>query len=158
MKRRRCINGTKCHGKLRCFVSRPFFCLVWSRGTTLRSSSCADNCGGQNKNRTVISYCAWTVIRGLHQGITLSFIVAGHQCLIDGHFGLVKRRDRRSDIGSLTQPASPVEASAATNVAHIVNGDAVWREWDAFFKGLFGTVPQIQKQQHFRFSADSPAS
>ena len=38
----------------------------------------ADNCGGQNKNNTMVGYLLWRVLTGLHEYITLSFMVAGH--------------------------------------------------------------------------------
>ena len=54
-----------------------------------------DNCSGQNKNKTVIAYCALGVMRGLHKVLTLSFMVAGNRaCLMDGHFGLLKQKYR----------------------------------------------------------------
>ena len=38
----------------------------------------ADNCRGQNKNRTVIGYLAWRTIVGLHDKIELNFMRVGH--------------------------------------------------------------------------------
>ena len=37
----------------------------------------ADNCGGQN-NSIMLGYLLWRVLIGLHENITLSFMVAGH--------------------------------------------------------------------------------
>ena len=37
----------------------------------------ADNCGGQNKNKTVLAYLAWRCIVGLHRQITFSFMITG---------------------------------------------------------------------------------
>eukprot|EP00117_Sycon_ciliatum_P015516 scpid43064/ scgid15324/ len=55
----------------------------------------ADNCAGQNKNRTVMAYLAWRCITGLHQRISLSFMITGHtRCLVDGLFGLLKQKYR----------------------------------------------------------------
>ena len=52
----------------------------------------ADNCSGQNKNRSVIGYLAWRCMVGLHEEIQLSFMIAGHtRCLVDGCFGLIKQ-------------------------------------------------------------------
>ena len=42
----------------------------------------------------VIGYLAWQTITGKHQEITLSFMRVGHtctRCLVDGHFGLIKK-------------------------------------------------------------------
>ena len=38
----------------------------------------ADNCAGQNKNNTFLQYCAWRVLSGLHQSVTMSFMLVGH--------------------------------------------------------------------------------
>ena len=74
-------------------------------------------------------------------------MVAGHtRCLVEGPFGLVKCKYRRSDVGSMPQLESAVDASAATNKAHLVNGSEMWREWDNFFNQFFHSVPQIQKK------------
>ena len=52
----------------------------------------ADNCVGQNKNRFVIGYFGWRVLTGRHTQIHLYFMEVGHiRCLVDGHFGLIKR-------------------------------------------------------------------
>ena len=79
----------------------------------------SDNCGGQNKNKTVIGYLDGHVIGGLHEAITVSFMIAGHtRCLEDGHFGLLMRRYRRSDVKSMQQLAVTVDEYAATNMSH----------------------------------------
>ena len=41
----------------------------------------ADNCGGQNKNNTMVGYLMWHVLSGLHKNVTLSFMITGHQVL-----------------------------------------------------------------------------
>lgn len=51
-----------------------------------------DNCVGQNKNSCVVGYLAWRIITEKNQEITLSFRRVGHtRCLVDGHFGLIKK-------------------------------------------------------------------
>ena len=53
----------------------------------------ADNCGGQNKNNIMVGYLLWRVLTGLHQNITLSFMIAGHTKFSpDWCFGLLKKR------------------------------------------------------------------
>ena len=39
----------------------------------------ADNCAGQNKNTTFLQCCAWRVLSGLHQSVTMSFMLVGHK-------------------------------------------------------------------------------
>ena len=75
----------------------------------LQESNChlhCDNCVGQNKSNYVTGYLAWRIIKGKHQEITLSFMRVGHtRCLVDGHFGLIKKIYRQSDTDTLSQMA-----------------------------------------------------
>ena len=50
----------------------------------------ADNCAGQNKNKSLMSYLAWHCMVGLHSSIT--FLVGYTRCLVDGYFGRVKQK------------------------------------------------------------------
>ena len=53
----------------------------------------ADNCGGQNKNNAMVGYLLWRVLAGLHNSITLSFMISGHTKFSpDWCFGLLKKR------------------------------------------------------------------
>lgn len=116
-----------------------------------------DNCVGQNKNNYVTGYLAWRVIRGKHQEIVLSFMRVGHtRCLVDGHFGLIKKIYRQSDTDTLQQMADVVERSSTNNSAQLY--DWQWRDWDSFFKTLFRKIPLITKYQHFRFPASAPGT
>ena len=115
----------------------------------------ADNCAGQNKNGTVIAYLAWRVIVGLHSKISLSFMIAGHtRCLVDGCFGLLKRKYRKSDIFTLEQLAATVDSSATPNVAQL--GGVNWYAWDQYFNTRFKKIKGISKLQHFSFDAEKP--
>ena len=108
----------------------------------------------QKKNKTVIAYLARRCLNGLHTKITLSFMVAGHTRLVDGCFGLLKRKYRRSDCFSMEQLAQVVNESAAPNVAQCIPGSGVtWREWDAFFLLHFKKVPKIRSMHHFEFNS-----
>ena len=64
----------------------------------------ADNCVGQNKNRFVLAYLAWRIIKGLNVSITLSFMRVGHtRCFVDGNFRLIKQCYRSADVNTLDQ-------------------------------------------------------
>ena len=117
----------------------------------------ADNCGGQKKNKTVIAYLAWRVMCG-HEQITLSFMVAGHtRCLVDGCFGLLKQKYRRSDCFTMEQLVDVVNLSVTCNVAETVpDSGLVWRQWDAFLLEHFKSVVGIRKLHHFRFDSTEP--
>ncbi|KAI0214418.1 hypothetical protein LSAT2_000486 [Lamellibrachia satsuma] len=71
---------------------------------------------GQNKNRFVLWYCAWRVAIGLHQFITLNFLIVGHTKFApDACFGLLKRAFKRHAISSLSELESVVNGSACLN-------------------------------------------
>ena len=58
----------------------------------------ADNCCGQNKNKTVLAYLAWRMLTNKNQSIVLHFMPPGHtRSLVDGGFGLIKMKYRRQD-------------------------------------------------------------
>ena len=81
----------------------------------------ADNCVGQNKNNTMLQYLLWRTSVGLHDKITLSFLVVGHTKFSpDWCFGLLKQRLRRTNVGSLGDIAEVVNNSANANVAQLV--------------------------------------
>ena len=59
----------------------------------------ADNCSGQNKNKTMIKFCAWLVEAGWIKKVTLLFLVKGHtknDC--DKKFNLLKQGTNGKDI------------------------------------------------------------
>ena len=52
-----------------------------------------DNCSGQNKNRFMLNYLIWRVMRGLHTEITINFMPPGHTKFApDWCFGLLKEK------------------------------------------------------------------
>ena len=56
-----------------------------------------DKRAGQNKNKFLMFYMMYGVLRGLHDEATVSFLPVGHtECLPDCCFGLFKRHFRRS--------------------------------------------------------------
>eukprot|EP00117_Sycon_ciliatum_P035008 scpid39139/ scgid26612/ len=147
-------NGTRSHGANSVVSLLHHFFHMYGHG----EQQCvlhADNCAGQNKNRTVLSYLAWRTIVGLHKKILLSFMIAGHtRCLVDGCYGLLKQRYRKSDTYTLPQLSEVVNGSAVCNAAH--SGGVPWYKWDEFFDQHFSKVPGISKYHHFLFDADKP--
>ena len=85
-------------------------------------------------------------------------MVTGHtRCLVDGMFGLVKRKFWRSDSHTLSQLADVVNSSAEPNVAQCLPGSNInWHEWDTFFVNFFRPVPGVSQYHHFEFSATDP--
>ena len=103
----------------------------------------------------MISCLAWRVILGLHKKISSSFMVVGHtRCLVNGSFGLLKRKYRRSNVFTFNQLADVGNKSAAPNFARI--GGVCWCSWDEFFDIQFKKIPGISGLHHFVFTAEKP--
>lgn len=66
--------------------------------------------------QVVTSYFAWRVANGLHDDIYLHFMKPYHaRCLVDGMFGIARRRIRRSDCDSIQNVKECVETSSPHN-------------------------------------------
>jgi len=115
----------------------------------------ADNCVGQNKNKSVLAYLAWRIISGWCDSIELNFMRVGHtRCAVDGYFGLLKQKVRSTDIDTVEQACSAVDGSCKANKAQAF--DWQWREWDTHLSTFFKPVKGIRKYQHFRLSSEEP--
>ena len=92
------------------------------------------------------------MIVGMNEEIELSFMRVGHtRCFVDGGFGLLKPRYRKSDIDTVQQLADATDQAAAFNKAMLFTWQ--WREWDTFLAESFMPVKNVTKFQKFRFSA-----
>lgn len=147
-------NGSKSHGP----NSVISMLHHYFSNHSLKESIChchADNCVGQNKNRFVIGYFAWRIITGQHKQLSLSFMEVGHtRCLVDGHFGLIKKMYRRMDCDTVQHLADATNLSSMNNKPQLFPWE--WRAWDNFINSLFKAVPNVTKYHHFRFNSDSP--
>ena len=124
----------------------------------------ADNCVGQNKNNTMLHYLLWRTIVGLHQKITLSFLVVSHTKFSpDWCFGLLKQRLRRTNVSCLDDIAEVVDNSAIANVAQLVGtqeGEVLVKchNWAAMFAPHFRKLKNIKSYHHFRFDSSTPGA
>ena len=147
-------NGTKSHGANSVVSMLDHYFSTHS----LRESVCychADNCVGQNKNRFLIGYFAWRVITGRHTQIHLSFMEVGHtRCLVDGHFGLIKKSYRHMDCDALEHLVEAVHRSTVNNIPQLFTWQ--WQNWETLVYPLLKPIPQIRKYHHFRFDASNP--
>ena len=115
----------------------------------------ADNCCWQNKNHSVLGYLCWRILVGLNTSIEVCFMRIGHtRCFVDGGFGLIKQKYRKSDVDTLQQFADVVDQSAQIN--HAVKFSWDWSQWDAFLAEYFTPVKNITKCQRFVFSFSEP--
>ena len=121
----------------------------------------ADNCGGQNKNAIMVQYLLWRVMTGLHEEITLSFMIPGHTKFSpDWCFGLLKKY-RRTKIGGLTDMVGVVNESATVNVAQptgLEDGTVLvpTYDWQEYFNSFCTKVAGIKKLHHIRFDSAHP--
>ena len=94
---------------------------------------------------------------GLHEEITLSFLLVGHTKFApDWCFGLFKQVFRRTKVDCIEDIAKAVNVSAEVNTFQLVGtqeGDAIVAaySWDKFFSAYFSKLVGIKKFQHFRF-------
>ena len=113
----------------------------------------ADNCMGQNKNKTVLGYLMWRCATGLNDRIGLSFMRVGHtRCAVDGYFGLLKQEWRKTENDTLNDVKDAVNSSCAPNKA--VMHCWPWYEWDAFIANMYKPLKGILKYHHFVMSKD----
>ena len=147
-------DGSKAHGPNAVVSMLHFHLQTYAPASPILGLH-ADNCCGQNKNKTMLAYLAWRIITGLNTEIQLDFMRVGHtRCFVDAGFGLLKQRYRRSDVDTLEQLAEVVQTSATMNEAEKFGWQ--WHEWDSFFSTHFRPVKNITAYQRFTFSAASP--
>ncbi|XP_062614900.1 uncharacterized protein LOC134276644, partial [Saccostrea cucullata] len=153
------INGSKTHGPNAVLKMVHHYLNANSYGE-IACHLHADNCVGQNKNKTTLHYLAWRCCTGRHKEIQLHFMIAGHtKCLCDSCFGMIKKKFRRSEVNGIQELEAVVENSAKCNTAVRYGGQVnglQWFGWDTFFNAYFKPLKGIGKFHHFRFSAEEP--
>lgn len=108
-------DGKKSHGPNNVISTLHHYLCNFSLGEK-KAVFHAENCGGQNKNKTVVHHFTWWVGKGLHQEINYHFMEPGHtKCICDGCFGKIRQLFRRSDVDTPSQLSSLVERSARIN-------------------------------------------
>ena len=124
----------------------------------------ADNCTGQNKNRFMMYYLMWRCMTGLHDHITISFLLVGHTKFApDWCFGLLKQSFRRTKIGDLEDIANCVAQSSFVNIPQLIGSlDGTMfvptYDWSSFFEEttVKTALKGITQLHHFRFSKLHP--
>jgi hypothetical protein len=118
----------------------------------------ADNCGGQNKNRFVMSYLSYLVACGRFDTITLAFMLTGHtKCSVDGSFGCLKMHLHSTQrVETIPKFIDVVNQSSRSIVAEDTEGFA-WRDWKSFFRQFkIRQIPDLMKQHVFQFTKEDP--
>jgi hypothetical protein len=102
----------------------------------------ADNCVAQNKNNALLHYLIYRTLTGLHDKISLSFMVVGHTKFApDGYFGLIKKKYRHSSVYTYEQLATIIEQSSQNPI--------VYRDWSPWLAEYFNPLPNITTYRHF---------
>jgi hypothetical protein len=126
----------------------------------------ADNCVGQNKNNILMWYLAWRVMNGLHNEITISFMLPGHTKFSpDSAFGLYKLCYRKNKVDSLYEAIDCCKK--ATNNSQIIPhiygkhlGDEElkidFRNWNLFLRKHFKDIPNLTEISSFYFTKENP--
>ena len=147
-------DGAKAHGP-NAVVSMLDHYLGRNCATQKKLLLHADNCVGQNKNKTAVSYLLRRTMTGQSDEIELAFMRVGHtRCSVDGYFGLLKQRFRSSDVDTMDDVSTVIDSSCAANEAITYSWD--WRCWDDFLAAIYKPIKGIRAYQHFRFSSSDP--
>jgi hypothetical protein len=117
----------------------------------------ADNSVAQNKNNALLHYLLYRTLVGLHDRITLSFMLVGHTKFApDGYFGLIKYRYRRSRVYTYEQLADIIEKSSEKghNLCQRYRDetgapDFEYRDWSNWLSQYFKKLPNITRYHHF---------
>jgi hypothetical protein len=127
----------------------------------------ADNCGGHNKNRFIMNYFAYRVMKKLHSSITIIFMPVGHtKFYYDLAFGLLKKKFKHTQVSNLKELEECIRKSTPNsnlNKSQIVgneSGKEVYVKqysWSSWFDSLgFSKIPGIRKLHYFKFDSKKP--
>lgn len=123
-----------------------------------------DNCSGQNKNRYMLWYCAWRCMVGLHDTISLNFLLVGHTKFApDWCFGLFKQKFRRTPVSCLEDICWAVRESTVrgVNIPQLVgleSGESLVPsyDWQTFLSPSYCPLPGIKRFHHLHFTRQRP--
>ncbi|KAH9084184.1 hypothetical protein Ae201684P_020436 [Aphanomyces euteiches] len=120
----------------------------------------ADNCGGQNKNNTVLKYLLWLTDCKQFKEINLVFLVKGHtKNACDRGFAHIRRRLERQSAWTLDQLCNVADDAASSSVCHRVEGDDFqFFDFKQCFSNMYKDLKSIQKYQLFRFDSAKPGT
>jgi len=117
-----------------------------------------DNCVGQNKNNVTLWFCLYLVICGYYKSIELNFMIAGHtKFKVDGNFGMIKRKYRKSTIYNKEDFIEVVKKSSSQGLNKVrcyKDGEEFkyydFKVLEKYFEKLF----KVGKYHHFLLGAD----
>ena len=153
------IDGTSSHGPNTTVSLLHFYLSNFAHGEK-GASFHADNCPGQNKNKTFLHYFLWRCCVGLNDDITFLFMEPGHtKCFCDSCFGMIKRVFRKSDVNTIQELERVVERSSKGNrPCHFSSPEEghVFRDWATFLGDSLLPLKGISRFFKFRFTKTDP--
>jgi len=122
----------------------------------------ADNCGGQNKNKTMLWYLCWLVIIQNPKEIVLGFQIKGHtRNSVDRGLGNVKQKANRNEVWIPETYAELVDTTDKTDKIKAVRfyndpPETLFRDWELACKPYLKALKGIQNYHFFRFASENP--
>lgn len=128
-----------------------------------RLSIACDNCGGQNKNNTVIRMAAYYVECGYFEEVEVLFFVRGHtKNACDRLFNSMKKGFHKKDIFTFNHPVEPenlmVTLDKHEQVTVLEATSDIFRNWDEKMEALYPKVSEINANHVFRVKKSQPDS
>lgn len=125
----------------------------------------ADNCGGQNKNKTMIWYLSWLTLQGIPplKVMELRFQIKGHtRNSVDRGFALTKNEANREEIWHPNDYIRIIENASKHGHILILPASFIdetpggfFRNWDEALSRFMRPIDGIQKFQFFRFEVNT---
>lgn len=102
---------------------------------------CADNCPGQNKNKTVVKFCNFLVEAGFFKKVNLIFLVKGHtKNPCDRMFNALKMTYRTSNIYTYSDLISNLSTHRDVTVVPCEAGPD-FQDWETHLNEIYQTKP-----------------
>ncbi len=122
----------------------------------------ADNCGGQNKNSTIIQTLMDLVRDMDFDVVELKFQIKGHtRNSVDRGFGYTKRKYNQNDVHSLECIQKIINESAKNQLndekctaVKLDETSKIFKKYTAYFMGKYRKSKDVQKYQIFRCTKD----
>ena len=125
----------------------------FNRGEKHLKVNC-DNSAGQNKNKVSLWFYSCLVIKGYYETIEQNFMMKGHnKSKVDGNFGMIKRRYKKSTVYSIEQFTEVVRKSSPIgyNKVQCYEDGKGFQYYDIreSLESYFTNLPSIGKYHHF---------
>ena len=110
--------------------------LSSEKGPGKKLSPICDNCGGQNKKRTVIRFASWLVDKKIYSEVEIVFLIKGHiKNICDRMFSVLKHTFRHQNVMTFQNMISVLNESP--NVNCFEANHLYFYDWDTYFDGYY---------------------